>query len=72
MSSWSNVIIQSRIWSKLSKGYAGHEHKVFKEVIEAHYRREDAYGVGEQIPETEGSAGQVLRQLLPWSRTILN
>lgn len=45
------------------KGYAGHEHKVFKEVIEARTAVKDAYGVGEQRFQAEAQLGKVLRQL---------
>ncbi|HNQ91313.1 MAG TPA: LemA family protein [Alphaproteobacteria bacterium] len=45
------------------KAYAGHEHKVFKEIAEARAATKDAFGVGEKRFKAEAVLGQALNHL---------
>ncbi len=46
------------------KGYAGHEHKVFKEVIEARAAINDSYGIGPSRFKAEAQMTKAIRHLL--------
>ncbi|HOO50015.1 MAG TPA: LemA family protein [Alphaproteobacteria bacterium] len=45
------------------KGYAGHEHRVFKDVVAARTAIKDAYGVGENRFKAEAQMTRAVRQL---------